>query len=197
MKAEGRSKRVDRIDRAIEKLSSDKADVKYGSLKRLRQISEDTPAALYPRIDHIVGLLDCDNSFIKWGAMLIVANLAGVDRLGKIDRILNRYLKPITGHVMISAANVIGGSGKIALAKPRLADRIAGRVLKVEQARYQTDECRNVAIGHAIDSLDLMFDHLKRKKGPVRAFVARQLTNRRDAVRKRASLFLRRRGPCN
>lgn len=51
-------------------LSSDKAEIKYGCLKVLRVISERKPAILYPSIDFFIGLLDCDNNFLKWGASL-------------------------------------------------------------------------------------------------------------------------------
>ena len=92
---------------------------------------------------------------------------------------------------MITAANVIGSAAKIALAKPELVDKIARQILKVEKAEYQTAECRNVAIGHAIKSLDQFFDHVSQQQAVVK-FVRRQLTNRRNAVRKKAAEFLKR-----
>ncbi len=113
-----------------------------------------------------------------------------VDSEGKIDRILDKYLQPISGHVMITAANVIAGAGKIARAKPHLADKIARALLRVEKANYQTDECRNVALGHTVASLDLFFEHVD-KPQPVMEFVKRQLHNRRNAVRVRAAKFLK------
>jgi hypothetical protein len=142
------------MESAIKGLSNENPRVKYGCLKVLRLISEQRPQLHYSRIDDFIDLLDSENNFLKWGGMIIVSNLAGVDQEGRIDRILARYLRPISGHILISAANVIGGAGRIALAKPRLADRIAAQVLKVEQAAYQTPECRNVAIGGAIDAFD-------------------------------------------
>ena len=91
---------------------------------------------------------------------------------------------------MITAANVIQGSARIARAKPRLADRIAAEVLKVSQARYQTAECRNVAIGHAILALRGMLPLLRH---PARAvqFVQKQTQNPRPATRKKAEQLLR------
>lgn len=49
----------------------------------------------------------------------------------KFEKILDRYLAPIPGPVLIMATNVIGGAAKIALAKPALAERITGELLKV------------------------------------------------------------------
>jgi hypothetical protein len=120
----------------------------------------------------------------------VLGNLATVDSRRRIDRILNKYLAPIPGPVMITAANVIGNASKIAAAKPALADRIAAAILQVENAQYQTDECRNVATGHAIESLGRFFQHIGDKR-PVFDFVARQCDNRRNATRKKAQAFLK------
>ena len=161
-----------------------------GCLPRLRIISEKKPAVLYPEFDRLVSLLDSENNIFKWGAILCIGNLAVVDSEGKIDRILDKYLQPISGRVMITAANVIVGAGKIARAKPHLAGKIARALLRVERANYQTEECRNVALGHAVASLDLFFEHLD-KPQPVMEFVQRQLHNRRNAVRVKAGIFLK------
>jgi hypothetical protein len=186
--------RPELLQEAFDGLGADTARVKYGCLKLLRIISERKPNILYPEIGRLIRLLDSENNIFKWGAIIIIGNLAVVDSERKIDRILDRYLQPISGHVMITAANVIGGAGKIARAKPHLADRIAQAVLQVEAANYQTEECRNVASGHAIESFDLFFEHLK-KPQPVIEFVKRQLNNRRNAVKRKAARFLKKHMP--
>lgn len=174
-------------------LDADTARVKYGSLKVLRILSEKSPATLYPEIDRFFQLLDSENTILKWGAIIIIGNLAAVDSDGKIDGALDRYLKPIPGPVMITANNVIGGAGRIALAKPHLADRIARALLQVEIANYQTAECRNVSLGCAIDALGQAFENL-REPQPIIEFVKHQLRNSRNAVRKKAARFLERHG---
>ena len=173
-------------------LDSETARLKYGCLRLLRVISERMPSALYPEIKRLFELLDSECNILKWGAIIIIGNLAVADSEGKIDRILDRYLEPISGPVMITAANVVGGAGKIALAKPRLADRIARALLGVEAANYQTEECRNVVLGHAIEALDIFFGQLK-KPQQVIDFVERQLHNRRNAVKQKAARFLKKR----
>ena len=174
-------------------LGAETARVKYGCLKLLRSLSEKRPAILYPEIGRLFQLLDSENNILKWGAIIMIGNLAGMDSEGKIEGILEDYLQPISGHVMITAANVIRGAGKIAQTKPRLADQIARAVLRVETANYQTPECRNVAMGHAIESLAVFFAQLQQPQ-PVVDFVRRQLDNPRNAVRKKAAKFLKRYG---
>jgi hypothetical protein len=174
-------------------LGADKARTRFGCLKVLRILSTKNPAVLYPEFDRFVALLDSDNSIFKWGASIIIGNLAAVDSEGRTDRILTRYLQPVTGPALITAANAVGGAGKIALAKPHLADRIASALLQVESSTYATPECRNVALGHALTALDLCFERLRDRK-KVLALVERQLKNRRPAVRRKAARFLREHG---
>jgi hypothetical protein len=176
-------------------LKADKARVKYGCLKALRAISEEQPEVLYPEFDRIAALLDIESVILRWGAIIIIGNLAAVDTEEKIGPMLERYLAPIAGKVMITAANTVGGAGKIARAKPRFADRIVRVQLQVESATYQTPECRNVALGHVVKSLDLFFEHISDPK-PVMAFVQRQLNNSRNAVKKKAAAFLKKHKAC-
>jgi hypothetical protein len=172
-------------------LGATPARVKYGCLKLLRTLSESRPDLLYPEMGRLVQLLRSENQIMKWGAILMLGNLAAVDSERKIDGILAEYLQPISGPVMITAANVIHGAGKIAQAKPYLADRIAQALLRVEAANYQTAECHNVALGHAVASLESFFGQVQ-QRAPVVDFVRRQLDNPRNAVKRKAARFLKR-----
>ena len=179
------------LSEVLEGLSADKADIKYGCAKILRIISEKEPEALYPQIDFFIDLLDSDNTFLRWGAIHIIANLSAVDSEGKFDKIFDKYFAPIPGPVLITAANVIGGAAKIALAKPKLTEKITKELLKVEKAEYQTTECRNIALGHAIKSFDQFFDQIEDKE-PVIELVKKQTENTRSGTGKKAEKFLKR-----
>jgi hypothetical protein len=91
---------------------------------------------------------------------------------------------------MITAANVIQGGARIAHARPHLAERIAAEVLKVAKARYQTPECRNIAIGQAILALGSILP-LLRNPAPAVHFIRKQARNTRPATRKKAEQFLK------
>lgn len=173
----------------LEGLDAAEAPVKFGCAKVLRLLSEKAPALLYPHVDFFIGLFHSENAFLQWDAIRIVANLAAVDEWGRIEQILDEYLEPIRGTVMVTAANTIQGAATIALAKPALADTIARAILKVQWAKYQTDECRNVAIGHAIESLDRFYDRIGIQR-EVLEFVQRETNNSRNATRKKAIAFL-------
>jgi hypothetical protein len=173
-------------------LASENPRTRYGSMKVLRTISEKDPAILASRLGRFIGLLDSDNTILRWGAIQIVANLAAVDSRKRIEKIFDKYFAPIRGPVMVTAGTIIGGAPKIALAYPELADRIAQEILRAERATYQTPECRNIALGHAITALDQFFDSLQGKQRVI-AMVTRQLHNPRNATRKKAERFLQNR----
>ena len=179
----------------FEGLSHDKGSIKFGCEKILRLISEQNPRLIYPYFDTFVELLDSENNFIKWGAIITISNLASVDDQNKFERIFNKYYLPITEEIMITAANIISNSWKIALAKPELIDKITTEILKVEKAKYKnkgdlSPECTNVVCGHAIDSFGQFFYKIKDKKLVV-DFVKKQLKNTRKPVVKKAEKFLK------
>ncbi len=178
------------LSEVFEGLFATKANVKYGCAKVLHVISEKNPRCLYPRFVRSVELLRDGNKILQWEAIRIIANLSGVDSEAKIEKILDTYFAPIRGPVMITAANVIKGSPKIAVAKPHLTERIVKELTRVEKGKYQTNECRNVALGHAIEALDLFFEQIEDRK-PVLRLVRRQRKNRRNATRRKAERFLR------
>jgi len=179
------------LDEIMRGLDADSARVKYGCAKALRILSQEKPEVLYPHFDFFAGLLDHRNKILQWEAFFVLSQLARVDSEERVSAIFERYFLPIRGPVMITAANVIQGGARIARAKPQLADRIAGQMLKVGRARYQTTECRNVAIGHTVVALGEILDLLGNCSAAIR-FARRQLKNSRPATRKKAEQFLKR-----
>ncbi len=174
----------------VKGLSSEKASIKFGCAKVLLLISERKPEALYPEFDLFAKMLNSENAFLKWGAILTIANLTKADVENRFEKIFDRYFSSIPGPVMITAANTMRGGVKIALAKPHLVQKIAKEILKVEKAAYRTAECRNIALGHAIASLDQFYE-LIQDKGAVIDFVTKGLKNTRAAVHRKAERFLR------
>ena len=171
-------------------LGADKGRIKLGCSKALCLLSELRPDLLYPYFDFFVGLLDHGNKIIQWNAAFVLSHLVRVDNDDKFLAVFEKYFSPIPGSVMITAANVIQGGARIAQAKPHLADRIAGEMVKVAKARYRTPECRNVAIGHAILALAGIAP-LLRNPAPAVQFIRKQARNPRAATRKKAEQFLK------
>lgn len=86
---------------------------------------------------------------------------------------------------MITGANAIKGAAEIADARPELIDKIVPAILSVTRARYDTRECRNVAIGHVLDALQRLWPRVK-DRADVVTFVRRQQSNSRPAAARRA-----------
>lgn len=171
-------------------ISGGRARDRFGAAKALCRLSEEEPARVYPHFEEVVGLVRQPNRILQWNGMRMLANLARVDREGRIDVMLDEYLAPVRGAVMIGAAHAIAGGAVIAEAKPYLAATIARRILRVEHAEYATPECRNVAIGHALRALERMAP-LVPDRAPLRAFAERQTGNPRPATRRKAERMVR------
>ena len=174
---------------------SPKAAVRYGCAKVLMDLSEEYPAELYPYMDAFIGLLDSKYRILTWNAMAVIANLAKVDREQKFDAAFEKYYSFLDNEYMITVANVVGNSGKIALAKTYLIPRITDELLKVEHVSvtpHLTEECKRVIAQHAIGTFDLFFDKIEEKeKKKVLAFVERHLDSSRIALATKAADFLK------
>ncbi len=183
------------LSEVFDGLTAKQAAIKYGCEKVLRFISEKDPKILYSKFDFFVKMLDSENNFLKWGAIVTISNLAAIDTENKFEKIFKKYYSPITEKAMIAASNIIGNSWKIALAKPELTEDITCEILKAEKTKYEhkgelSPECNNVVYGHAIDSFGKYYDRIKEQK-PVIEFVRRQLNNTRKPVAIKAEKFLK------
>ena len=94
------------VDFLVETLRHEKSAIKFGIEKLLRLVSEQSPELIYPHFDFFVELLSSSNRFLKWGAIMTLANLVEVDSDRRFDKVFSLYLSNITGRVMVSAANL-------------------------------------------------------------------------------------------
>jgi hypothetical protein len=174
-------------------ISSPKAAIRYGCAKILMDLSEGYPEKLHSYMDTFVKLLNSKYRILTWNAMAILANLTKVDRNQQFDAIFDKYYSFLTDEYMVTVANVVGNSGKIALSKPYLIPKITEKLLKVENISvtpHLTEECRRVIVEKTIGSFDLFFDKIKQKE-KVFSFVERQLSSPRRTLRIQAENFLK------
>jgi hypothetical protein len=173
---------------------SAKAAVRYGCAKVLMELSAEHPERLYPYMDEFIALLDNKYRILTWNALAIIANLAAVDEDKKFDAAFDKYYGFLDNEYMVTVANTVGNSGKIALAKTYLIPRITAELLKVEDVSltpHLTEECKRVIAEHAVGTFDLFFDKLgEKEKKEVLAFVERQLNSSRKTLSAKAADFL-------
>jgi hypothetical protein len=173
--------------------SSPKATVRYGCAKILMDLSAEYPDKLYPHMDAFVALLDSKYRILTWNAMAILANLSGVDKEKKFDAIFDKYYGFLNDEYLVTVANVVGNSGKIALAKPYLIPKITEKLLTVEHIAvtpHLTGECKRVIAEQVVEAFDLFFDKVT-QKAKVFSFVERQLDSSRKTLKIKAESFLK------
>jgi hypothetical protein len=178
------------ISYLISGIKEDAVRIKYGCNNTLILISEKKPELVYPYFDVFKENLNSGNKIFKWSAILIIANITRCDNKNKFDNIFDLYFSEIRGPIMITAANIVKGSAIIAKAKPYLTEKITNEIFKIKNAAYQTDECLNIVIGHAISSFDKFFTQINNKKD-VLDFVRDQINNRRKPTRSKAEKFIK------
>lgn len=188
------SEHIEAIPLLIAIIAEDKGSTKFFCEKTIRLISEGEPELIYPYFDEISRFIDSKNSFIKWGGLITLSNLAAVDEENKFKDIYEKYFSMIDSESMITAGNVVGNAWKIILKNPEYEGDITKRLLGVANNTYinkgkPSPECRNIMLGNVIDCFDKYYKISGNKKEMIE-FAAGQRNNTRKPVAKRAEKFL-------
>lgn len=173
-------------------MNSPKATIRYGCGKILMDLSEEYPEKVYPHWDFFVNLLDSKYRILTWQAMAIIANLTKVDTENKFYTVFEKYYDFINNDYMVTVANVVGHSSKIALAKPHLIQRITSEMLNVEDLSitpHLTEECKRVIAEKTIESIDTFFDQVEQKEKVI-SFVEKHRNSSRKTLKVEAEKFL-------
>jgi len=176
------------LSEILEGITSDNARIKYGSAKVLRNLAEKNPKVLYPKWDFFVDLLGNENTFLKCDAVFVIGHLTKVDSKNKFEPLFDRFYELLNDKSMITAANLVGVSGIIAKAKPKLQSKIVNQLLSIDKTHHGS-ECKNVLKGHVINTFSTYFAGSK-DKGKILDFMKKELQNTRPATRKKAGKFL-------
>jgi hypothetical protein len=184
----------DMLPEILNGVFSSKASIRYSCAKVLMDLSEEYPEKLYPYMDSFIDLLNSKYRILVWNAIAILANLTKVDVDKKFDAIFGEFYSLLNDEYMVTVANVVGHSGKIALAKPYLINKITSELLKVENISttpHLTEECKRVISEKAVKSFNLFFDKIDHEeKEKVISFVAKHLDSPRKSLRMEAEAFL-------
>ena len=181
------------IPEILDGISSSKPAIRYSCAKVLMDLSEEKPEKLYSYMDFFIKMLESKYRILTWNAIITIANLTKVDSEKKFDSIFDRYYSFLDEEYMVTVANVVGNSGKIALAKPYLTQKITDKLLKVENISitpHLSEECKRVITQHAIKTFDLFFSQIE-EKDKVISFVEKHLNSSRETLRKESENFLK------
>jgi len=173
------------IPEILDGISSSKPAIRYSCAKVLMDLSEEKPEKLYTHMDFFIKMLESKYRILTWNAIITIANLTKVDSEKKFDSIFDKYYSFLDDKYMVTVANVVGNSGKIALAKPYLTQKITDKLLKVENISitpHLSEECKRVITQHAIKTFDLFFSQIE-EKDKVISFVKKHLNSSRETLR--------------
>lgn len=174
----------------IDGVGSDNKRVKNATAKILRIVSEKHPERLYPHFSLFVDHLEGGDTILKWNAIMVIANLAAVDKKNLVDRQMKKYYECLGDEKMVTAANAIDNMGKIACAKPKLRNDITKHLISVENIQ-RNPECSNIHLGKVILAFERYYDDVKpNEQKKMLALAERLLGNRRPATKKKAERFL-------
>ena len=156
------------ITAIVDGLDQAQADVKYPCGKALRVIVDEEPELLYPYFDLFTSMLDSSNKIMRWEAIYVIAGLAAVDEEDKLSAVWKDYFRPIDGPEMITAANVVNGAGRIAVARRDLVDSAIREILRVRRGKYETEECYRVVAAAALKAFDKLYKLVDDKEPLIR-----------------------------
>ena len=176
------------LTKLLEEVISKNDETRYNSFKILHQISQSNPEKLYSNWIFFEDLLKSKNTYHKSLAVQILANLTKVDTENKFQKIFSQYYSLMDDSVIV-ARNVVANSGKIALYKPYLENRIIEQLLNVDKT---TQKHKGLIKGDAIEAFDVIFEQTKNKR-TILNFVKDQLNCESPRTRKIAKEFLNKR----
>jgi hypothetical protein len=183
------------IPKLIGIIETEKGSVKFYCEKMIRLVSEKKPELVYPYYDDIAAFLDSGNSFIKWGGIITLSNLASVDEEGKFMAVAEKYFSLLHESSMITANNVAGNAHKFVEKEPAYEKLITEEMFKIPGNTYLhkgevSPECKNIMLGSAIEYFDRVFE-ISENKEKMLQFAQSQTDNSRAKTAKTARDFLK------
>lgn len=175
------------LQELLDGVLSKKDTVRQNSFQALNLLSEKYPERLYGKWDFFADLIVKGNSFHKYIAIYVIANLTAADAENKFEKLFDAYYGLLSDESIIPAAHAALSSGKIALAKPKLQPEITNRLLDIDNVVRRH---KDLVKASAIEAFDAYFEKNK-DKTRIMEFVKAQLNCESPKTRKRAKEFLK------
>ena len=176
---------------SLDKLSSRDPRIKYGFAKELLKIGAHNPELLYNNLDYWIKMTGSDNNILKWTAIDIIGYLSAADKDNKTDKLVNNLLLFLHEGHLITCNHAIFALSLFAKNKPELRHSIINELISISKDQFDTEECKNIAIGKVLEALKNFLDDTRNHKEAV-AFVEQAKNNTRNATRKKAETLFKR-----
>jgi len=175
------------LQEALDGILSKNDLIRQNSFQTLNALSEQHPEALYDKWDFFANLICKGNSFHKYIAIYIIADLTKADAENKFEKLFDAYYGLLGDKTIIPVVHVAVNSGKIALAKPQLQAEITNRLLNID---HTVQRHKDLVKASAIESFDAYFEKSK-DQARIIEFVKAQLNCESPKTRKTAQAFLK------
>ena len=174
----------------LAKLNSQNPKIKYGFAKELLKIGSEKPELLYEHFDYWVELLSSDNNILKWTAIDIIGYLSAVDKDNRIDGLMSDLIKMLHGGVLITCNHAIFALGLISQNKPNFKEKIIKELIAVSHDNFETNECKNIAIGKVLEAIKPFVSDLKNNQSFM-TFIENATKLERNSTKKKAEQLLK------
>ena len=174
------------LQEALDGVLSKKDVIRQNSFQTLNLISKNHPNRIYNRWGFFANLIRGGNSFHKYIAIWIIANLTKADPENKFEKLFDDYYGLLGDKSVIPAGHVAAKSGIIALAKPELQGQITNRLLNIDNI---VQRHKDLVKAGAIEAFNVYFEKSK-DQGKIIEFVKAQLNCESPKTRKIAKKFL-------
>lgn len=161
--------------------------IRSNSFQILLKISEDKPEFLYPQWDYFHDLLLNANSYFKYIAIYILANLTAADRENKFYTIFDDYFNILAGDKVMNASHVALNTPIIIKNKPELESEIIEKLLNIDTIHQGRQ--KELVKAYAIEALQKIYPTATDKE-KIMKFVEAQLESSSPKTREIAACFL-------
>lgn len=173
----------------FENLKSIDPNIKYGFTRELLKIGKESPEKLYKYFDKIATMIESENTIIKWTGIDLIGYMSSVDKRNKVDAYIPALKKFLHSGNLITCNKAVFSLGLIAKHKNKYRKKILDELLKIENDKFDTGECKNIAKGKVLETLLLFTEDISKNDSMIE-FIIRETANTRNATSKKAFKLL-------
>jgi hypothetical protein len=177
------------IAELVDGLTEKNEDYRYNCSKILHIIGQKQPELMYPYWDKLAALIDSPNSYHRMSAVNHLAYLVQADTEKKFDAIFDKYYSLLNDPSVIVAIYLAQASGRIALARPDLMEKITTRLLDVDKTHHLVNR-RDLIKAGIIESFDRFFGKYPDKTS-ILLFVKKHIDSSSPKTRNLAKAFIK------
>ncbi|HKI44781.1 MAG TPA: hypothetical protein VKA08_05525 [Balneolales bacterium] len=173
----------------LDKLKVKDPKEKYGFIRELLKTGEENPARLYRHFECWSKMLASDNNILKWAAIDIIGYISAVDTKGKTDTKIDDLFRFLHCGHLITCNHAISALGRVAKNKPALKDRILKELISVSSDTYDTETCKDIAMGKVLEILGEFPEDIKNDTD-VLDFISQAQTRKQISTKMKADRLL-------